>query len=85
VELLKSVRSGDAAKSAELQAHLQKLHDLVGLGPFPSTTKFLAWKWRGVEVGYRSPYDPLTPEEEKRVLAAADALKPEFAPFLALP
>lgn len=82
VELVASARRGDASRAAELQGLVDRLVDVTRAGPFPSTDKFLAARLRGSEVGYRSPYDPLTPEEEARVLAKLEPLKPALAPFL---
>ena len=55
----------------------------VKAGPSPSTFKFLTAKLRGSEVGYRAPYDPLTPAEESAVLAKLEPVRSRLAPFLA--
>ncbi len=81
VELVASLRAGTADRTAELDARLHELAAVVAAGPFPSTTKFLAARLRGAEVGYRSPYDPLTVDEQTRVLAALAPVEASFAPF----
>jgi 4-hydroxy-tetrahydrodipicolinate synthase len=82
VELLASLRAGDATRTAELQARLLELAHVVGAGPFPSTTKFLAARLRSAEVGYRAPYDALTHDEELRVLEALAPVEAGLRPFL---
>jgi 4-hydroxy-tetrahydrodipicolinate synthase len=82
VDLIEALRAGNAPRAAELQARVVDLARVVGAGPFPSTTKFLAARLRGAEVGYRSPYDPLTPEEEATVLAALGPVEAGLRPFL---
>lgn len=81
VELVAAARSGDRGRAARLQEVVDRLASVVHEGPFPSTLKFLAHRWRGAPEGYRSPYDPLTPAEEERVLAAFHALDAELAPY----
>ena len=55
-----------AASSAGVEA----LVGGVRAGPFPSTIKYLANRLRASDVGYRSPYEPLSPAEEQAVQAA---------------
>jgi 4-hydroxy-tetrahydrodipicolinate synthase len=78
VRLMAALRDKDTARSLELQALVDELWKVTQHGPFPSTDKFLAERLRGAKVGYRAPYDPLTPAEERAVL---DALKPNEARF----
>ncbi len=82
VELLASLRAGTADRTAELDARLRELAHVVAAGPFPSTTKFLAARLRSAEVGYRAPYDPLTLDEQTRVLAALAPVEAGFRPYL---
>ena len=82
VELIAAARKPNADRAAELHAIVGSLAEAVGQGPFPSTVKFLAGRLRRAEVGYRAPYDPLSSEEEARVLAALTAIEPKLAPFL---
>jgi 4-hydroxy-tetrahydrodipicolinate synthase len=69
VELVRAARARELSKIPELQGLVNALCLVLQAAPFPAADKFLAQKLRGVEVGYRSPYDALTPEEEARVLA----------------
>ncbi|HYA54685.1 MAG TPA: dihydrodipicolinate synthase family protein [Thermoplasmata archaeon] len=82
VELVAAARKGDEARARELQSTVDALVEVVRAGPIPSSLKFLAAELRGVEVGYRPPYDPLTPEEEAAVRARLEPLRPRLAPFL---
>ncbi|MFI5413184.1 MAG: dihydrodipicolinate synthase family protein [Candidatus Lutacidiplasmatales archaeon] len=82
VELVAAARSGDRTRASTLQGLVDQLVDVTRSGPFPSTDKFLAEKLRGVEVGYRAPYDPLTPAEEAVVLARLEPIRPLLTPFL---
>jgi len=82
VELVDAARRGDRARAQELQPLVDRLVEVTRAGPFPSADKFLAAHLRAAEVGYRSPYDPLTPEEEASVLARLEPLRPLLAPFL---
>ncbi len=81
-ELVARARAGEAARAAELQALVDELVQVSRTGPFPSTDKFLAARLWGAAVGYRSPYDPLTPEEEARVAARLAPLEERLRPFL---
>ena len=81
IELVAAARGRDEARAAELQRLVDALAAAVSAGPFPSTVKFLAHRWRGAGEGYRSPYDPLTSEESERVLVRFRALEPELARF----
>ncbi len=83
VELVSRARSGDTGRALELQELVDALVAVSRTGPFPSTDKFLAARLWGAEVGYRSPYDPLSAEEEGRVLAALEPLRERLNPFLA--
>ena len=69
VELLRAIGAPNEPLANELEAVLKDVADVVGSGPFPSTTKFLAAHLRGAPDGYRAPYDSLTPAEQARVLA----------------
>jgi 4-hydroxy-tetrahydrodipicolinate synthase len=82
VELVASARRGDRARAQELQSLVDRLAEVTRAGPFPSTDKFLAAELRDAEVGYRAPYDALTPAEESAVRARLEPLRPLLAPFL---
>jgi dihydrodipicolinate synthase/N-acetylneuraminate lyase len=78
VGLVRAALSRDTAEAREHQAVIDRLVHVLRAGPFPSTGKYLARRLRGADDGYRSPYDPLTSDEEARVLAA---LAPHDAEF----
>jgi len=82
-ELVHVARRGERARAHELQTVVDRLVEVAKLGPSPSTLKFLAADLRGTEVGYRAPYEPLTDEEQSRVLVGLEPLRPIFAPFVA--
>lgn len=82
VELVGAALRGEWARAKELQPTVDRLVEVVKVGPSPSTFKFLASQLLGVEVGYRAPYEPLRPNEEAEVLARLAPLRPELAPFL---
>ncbi|MGI0053547.1 MAG: dihydrodipicolinate synthase family protein [Thermoplasmata archaeon] len=76
--LVAAGRSGDGTTARSLQEVVDRLVAVLHAGPFPSTGKFLAARLRGAPTGYRSPYDPLGPEEERAVLAALAPHEAEF-------
>lgn len=82
VALVDAARRGDRARTQELQPLVDRLVEVARAGPSPSTLKFLAANLRGVEVGYRAPYEPLTPAEQSAVLARLEPLRPLFAPYI---
>ncbi len=82
LELVSAARRGDRARAQELQPLVDRLVEVTKAGPNPSTIKFLAQQLRGAEVGYRAPYEPLTPAEQTAVLARLEPLRPLLAPFL---
>jgi dihydrodipicolinate synthase/N-acetylneuraminate lyase len=82
VELVAAARGRDRTRAGELQSLVDKLAEVARAGPFPSTDKFLAAQLRGADVGYRAPYEPLTPAEEATVLARLEPVRPLLAPFL---
>ena len=82
VALVAAARAGSGARAAELQGLVNALGDAVRAGPFPAVDKFLAFQLRGAEVGYRSPYDALRPDEEKAVLARLEPLRARLRPYL---
>lgn len=82
VELVAAARRGDRTRARELQKLVDQLVEVTRAGPFPSTDKFLAALLRGADVGYRAPYEPLTPDEERAVLARLELVRPLLAPFL---
>jgi 4-hydroxy-tetrahydrodipicolinate synthase len=82
VELVAAARRGDATRTGELQQLIDGLVEVLHTGPFPSVNKFLAARLRGADVGYRSPYDPLSAEEEARVLARLAPIEERLRPFL---
>lgn len=73
VELVSRARAGEWDRAEPLQKLATTFARALALGPFPAAGKRLVETWRGLEVGYRSPYDAPTPEEESRV---AQALQP---------
>lgn len=78
VQLVAAARGKDTLRAAELQRTVDRMVDVTRTGPFPATDKFLSARLRGAEVGYRAPYGPLTPDEERRVM---DALAPHANEF----
>ncbi len=82
VKLVAAATARDEPAARSLQATVDRLARVAAAGPFPSADKFLAAHLRGAEVGYRSPYDPLTSEEEQRVLAALAPDEREFRSYL---
>ncbi len=81
-ELVRAARAQESEKLGLLQNSLESLLRVLHAGPFPSTVKYLAQKLRGADVGYRSPYDPLTAEEEARVNAELSAVETELRAFV---
>ena len=82
VALVAAARAHDLARAAELQSLVDGLVTVIRTGPFPATDKFLAAHLRRAEVGYRAPYDPLTPEEEKAVLDRLAPLRERLTPYI---
>jgi len=82
VELVAAARRSDRDRAQELQSLVDRLVAVTKAGPFPSVDKFLAAQLRGAEVGYRAPYEPLTPSEEASVLSRLEPLRPLLVPFL---
>jgi len=82
VELVRTSLRGEPARAAELQSVVDALVEVIRAGPFPAVDKFLAARLRGADVGYRAPYDPLSPEEEARVLARLAPVEDRLRPFL---
>lgn len=82
LELVEAARHGNLVRARELQPIVDQLVSVVKTGPSPSTFKFLASLLRGAEVGYRAPYEPLTPAEESAVLSKLEPVRPLLAPFL---
>jgi len=82
VELVAAARRSDWGRARQLQPVVDRLVAVAKAGPSPSTLKFLAARLCGTEVGYRAPYEPLTPAEESEVLARLEPLRPLLAPFL---
>lgn len=82
VELVAAARRGDRTRAEELQSLTDRLVEVTRAGPFPSTDKYLTSLLRGVEVGYRPPFEPLTPDEESAVLARLEPIRALLAPFL---
>jgi len=81
-ELVGTALRGDRRRAGELQSVVERLVDVAKLGPSPSTLKLLAAELRGMEVGYRAPYEPLTEAERSTVLAHLEPLRALFAPFV---
>jgi|SRR5271170_5680068 len=82
VELVRAAHAGETARATECQVLVNELVQVARAGSFPSADKFLAAELRGAEVGYRAPYDPLTPEEVVAVRARLEPLRTKLAPFL---
>jgi 4-hydroxy-tetrahydrodipicolinate synthase len=82
VQLVHAAREGPSTRAGALQALVAELAEVTHVAPFPSVDKFLARELRGADVGYRSPYDPLSPEEARAVLARLEPLRPRLEPFL---
>jgi 4-hydroxy-tetrahydrodipicolinate synthase len=82
VALVAAARAHDTPRARELQELVAALGEVARVGPFPSTVKFLAAHLRHAEVGYRAPYGPLSPEEERAVLDRLAPLRDRLAPFL---
>ncbi len=81
-KLVRAARAADRATASEAQQLVDALAAVVDSGPFPSTVKLLAHRLRRAEVGYRAPFEALTPEEEARVLDRLRPLEKELAPYL---
>jgi dihydrodipicolinate synthase/N-acetylneuraminate lyase len=81
-ELVTVARQGNRTRTHELQSLVDRLVGVAKSGPGISTLKFLVKELRGEEVGYRAPYEPLTPAEQSEVMARLEPLRPELAPFL---
>lgn len=81
-DLVMAAHSSNATETARLQALIEALEFIVAGGPFPAAGKFLAAHLRRAKAGYRAPYDPLTPEEERRVLDRWSALKDRLGEFV---
>ncbi|HXY12015.1 MAG TPA: dihydrodipicolinate synthase family protein [Thermoplasmata archaeon] len=81
-ELVSAALRGDHARVAELQSILEELMEVVRSGPPISTLKFLAADLRGVAVGYRAPYEPLSGAEETVVRSRLEPLRARLTPFL---
>jgi dihydrodipicolinate synthase/N-acetylneuraminate lyase len=79
--LVTAARSGDVARATELQGLVSALVEVTRTAPFPAVDKFLAARLRGAEVGYRSPYDALSAEEERAVLARLAPLEDRVRAF----
>ncbi|MCI4326376.1 MAG: dihydrodipicolinate synthase family protein [Thermoplasmata archaeon] len=82
VALVRAARAHETARANELQVLVTRVGEAIRSGPFPATVKFLAGQAWGARVGYRSPGEPLTPEEERTVLGTFEPLRPVLRPFL---
>jgi 4-hydroxy-tetrahydrodipicolinate synthase len=82
LELVAAARGGDRARSGELQQLVRDLVDVSRAAPFPANDKFLAAELRGADVGYRAPYDALSPDEERAVRERLAPLRERLRPFL---
>lgn len=82
VDLVATARSGDTKRAADRQSLIDALVEVGRAAPFPANVKFLAHELRGVEVGYRAPYDPLTPEEIAAVREGLASIRVPLGPFL---
>ena len=81
-ELVRRARAGEAEKVSEAQRLVDELAAVVDAGPFPQAVKFLAQRLRRADVGYRAPYDPLSPEEEARVVERLGPVEARLVPYL---
>lgn len=79
--LVEAARRGDEPRATELQRLVERLSHVIGIGPFPSTVKFLAHRFREAPEGYRAPYEALTASEADRVAANMDALAADLAAY----
>ncbi|MGI0140840.1 MAG: dihydrodipicolinate synthase family protein [Thermoplasmata archaeon] len=79
--LIRAARSNAGSEVTRLQNLIETLQFVVAGAPFPSAGKFLAARIRGVRVGYRSPYDALTPDEEAHLLSRWTPVESRFAEF----
>lgn len=82
VELVREAMAGRFDEARQLQTLTDLLVTVIRAGPFPATVKFLAHRLRGFDVGYRSPYDPLDPEEERATLEALALVEGRLRPYL---
>jgi 4-hydroxy-tetrahydrodipicolinate synthase len=82
VDLVAAARAADRARASELQSLVDALVEVGRAAPFPSNVKFLASELRGSEVGYRAPYDALTPAEASAVRERLSKLRDRLSPFL---
>jgi 4-hydroxy-tetrahydrodipicolinate synthase len=82
VALVAAARNQDTDRARELQGLVAALVQVTQAGPFPSVDKFLAAQLRHAEVGYRAPYDALSPDDERAVLDRLAPLRERLAPFL---
>lgn len=82
VELVRAAHAGETARTSECQGIVNDLVEVSRAGPFPATDKFLAAELWGADVGYRSPYDALSPEEASAVRTRLEPLRPKLQPFL---
>jgi dihydrodipicolinate synthase/N-acetylneuraminate lyase len=82
VELVGAARKADQPRTQELQSLVDRLVAVTKSGPGISTLKFLVAQLRDQELGYRAPYEPLTPAEQSAVLAELAPIRPPLTPFL---
>jgi 4-hydroxy-tetrahydrodipicolinate synthase len=82
VELVAAARAGDRARAEELQSQVDGVVGAIRAGPFPAVDKFLAAQLRGSSVGYRAPYEALTPAEQEAVLARIEPIRERLRPYL---
>jgi len=79
--LVREALAGRSDEADRLQRLVDDLVEVLRAGPFPSSVKFLAARLRGSDVGYRSPYDPLSPAEEEAVTRALARVEERLRPF----
>lgn len=82
VELVKAARGVETERVGELQRLVEAAMEVIHSGPFPSTGKFLAARLRRSDVGFRAPYDPLSPEEEAAVLSTLARHEAALRPYV---
>jgi dihydrodipicolinate synthase/N-acetylneuraminate lyase len=82
VALVRAALQKKPEEVAKHQAVVDRLAQVVALGPFPSTGKYLARQLRGAPDGYRAPYGPLTDVEEHAVVVGLTPLRADLEPYL---
>jgi 4-hydroxy-tetrahydrodipicolinate synthase len=82
VELVGAALAHDPGRVEAARPLVEALAGVVRGLPFPSSVKRLAAELRGAEVGYRSPYDPLSAADDRTLLDRLAPLRGALAPYL---